>query len=207
MALLAVSTPFCCFSSIVSPFDQDYFLRKLWWSIIRKHPWTINEKATLIPITRQAHCWYAMSHTGGKAVFWVYNRRVYGNTWATRTLVGSRVKSHIPQIKSSFVEVVSVAFIHCNIWALGYFSLVVAISCWSKYLARHLIKVPDSIITKTKMITACNIQQSQVPIPAGSQLNKSYLIPIYRVMFCLFKDFVFYFRTSNCCISLPEMLT
>lgn len=86
-------------------------------------------------------------------------------------------------------------------------SLVVAISCWSKHLARHLIKVPDSIITKTKMITACNIQQSQVPIPVGSQLNKSYLIPIYRLMFCLFKDFIFYFRTSNCCISLPEMLT
>lgn len=120
MALLTAATPFCCFSFIVPPFDQDYFLRKLWWSIIRKYPWTINEKATLIPITRQAHCWYAMSHTGGKAVFWVYNRRVYGNTWATRRLVGSRVKYHIPQIKSSFVEVVSVAFIHCNIWALGY---------------------------------------------------------------------------------------
>lgn len=66
--------------------------------------------------------------------------------------------SHIPQIKSSFVEVVSVEFIHCNTsrhWAT--IIVVVAVSCCLMHLVRHLIKAVNSI-TKTNMIKPCNVE-------------------------------------------------
>lgn len=92
------------------PFWSRAFFRKHWWSTrkyfglsFKKQHWTL--------VARKAHPRYVMSHVRGKAVSWVYNRRDYGYIWATRSFVGSRAKSLIPQIKSCFVVVVSVRFI------------------------------------------------------------------------------------------------
>lgn len=66
--------------------------------------------------------------------------------------------SHIPIIKSSFVEVVSVKFIPFNTsrhWAT--IIVVVAVSCCLMHLVRHLIKAVNSIITKPNMIKSCNV--------------------------------------------------